>query len=76
MPLSRNEIPYVNGKLFEEMLPLAFFTVAMRESGQRLVDIQQPVTVDLHQFYGIEEFPAQIAQSSSFAPRMPEFEAD
>ena len=35
-----------------------------RESGQRLVDIQQLVTVDVDQFYGIEieEFPAQIAQ--------------
>jgi len=35
-----------------------------REFGQRLVDIQQLVTVDVDQFYGIEieEFPAQIAQ--------------
>ena len=35
-----------------------------RESGQRLVDIQQLVAVDVDQFYGIEieEFPAQIAQ--------------
>ena len=35
-----------------------------RESGQRLVDIQQLVSVDVDQFYGIEieEFPAQIAQ--------------
>ena len=35
-----------------------------RESGQRLIDIQQLVSVDVDQFYGIEieEFPAQIAQ--------------
>jgi len=34
------------------------------ETGQRLVDIQQLVSVDVDQFYGIEieEFPAQIAQ--------------
>ena len=35
-----------------------------RDSGQRLVDIQQLISVDVDQFYGIEieEFPAQIAQ--------------
>jgi len=35
-----------------------------RESGQKLVDIQQLVSIDVDQFYGIEieEFPAQIAQ--------------
>jgi len=35
-----------------------------RESGQRLIDIQQLISVDVDQFYGIEieEFPAQIAQ--------------
>ncbi len=34
------------------------------QDGQRLVDIQQLVSVDVDQFYGIEieEFPAQIAQ--------------
>jgi len=35
-----------------------------RESGQKLVDIQQLISIDVDQFYGIEieEFPAQIAQ--------------
>lgn len=35
-----------------------------RASGQRLVDVQQLISVDVHQFFGIEieEFPAQIAQ--------------
>ncbi len=35
-----------------------------RQSGQRLVDIQQLISVNVDQFYGIEieEFPAQIAQ--------------
>ena len=35
-----------------------------RDSGQRLVDVQQLISVDVDQFYGIEieEFPAQIAQ--------------
>ena len=35
-----------------------------RDSGQKLVDVQQLISIDVDQFYGIEieEFPAQIAQ--------------
>lgn len=37
---------------------------ASRESGQKVLDVQQLINVDVDQFYGIEieEFPAQIAQ--------------
>ena len=49
------------------MLELGVLRASMaleRDSGQKLVDVQQLISIDVDQFYGIEieEFPAQIAQ--------------